>query len=330
MPKRPDNDSARAATWANAGDQPYVRLTQRTWETALRSATLLEQAHEAIVGVSADMTINVWNSGAERLYGYREPEATGASMATLLPDTQLEAERRISRRVLAGETVERDTQRLCKDGSIVEVSVMSSPIRDGSGAIVAACEIARDISARKVADAKLEHLASHDALTGLLNRRAFEIELERAVAFAKRYELETALLIVDIDHFKLINDTYGHRTGDAALRRLSELMRTRLRQTDVIGRLGGDEFAIILPGVETGQARRVAEEILEVVRTDRAIAINGDVVPLTASAGIARIGTGDASPGELLAETDYALYQAKQAGRDRVAEPLMQDVSLTT
>jgi diguanylate cyclase (GGDEF)-like protein/PAS domain S-box-containing protein len=320
MPKQPTHRAARTATWTTAGDQSYVRLTERTWQTALRSATLLEQAHDAIVGVSDDMTINVWNGGAERLYGFREPEATGASLTMLVPETQLESERRIWRRVLAGETVERDTQRLRNDGSLVEVSVLSSPVRDGSGAVVAACEIARDISARKVADAKLQHLASHDALTGLLNRRAFEIELERAVAFAKRYDLETALLIVDVDHFKLINDTYGHRIGDAALRRLAELMRGRLRQTDVIGRLGGDEFAIILSGVEPGQALRVAEEILDVVRADRTIAVNGNHVPLTVSAGVSRIGSDDASPGELLAQTDFALYQAKQAGRDRVSE----------
>jgi diguanylate cyclase (GGDEF)-like protein/PAS domain S-box-containing protein len=329
MPQRPTNRAARTATWTTAADQPYVRRPERTWQEALRSATLLEQAHDAIVGVSADLTINVWNRGAERLYGFREPEATGASMTMLLPDTQLEAERRVSRRVLAGETVERDTQRLRNDGSLVEVSVLSSPIRDGSGVVVAACEIARDISARKVADAKLQHLANHDALTGLLNRRAFETELERSLAFAKRYDLETALLIVDVDRFKLINDTYGHRTGDAALRRLAELMHTRLRQTDVIGRLGGDEFAIILPGVEPGQALRVAEEILGVLRADQAIAVNGNHVPLTASVGVSRIGSDDASPGELLAQTDYALYQAKQAGRDRVSEALTTDVPLS-
>ncbi len=329
MSQQPTHRAARTATWSTAGDQSYVRLTERSWETALRAATLVEQAHDAIVGVSADMTINVWNRGAERLYGFPEAEAIGASMTMLLPDTQLESERGIARRVLAGETVERDTQRLRNDGSLVEVSALSSPIRDSSGAVVAACEISRDISARKVADAKLQHLASHDALTGLLNRRAFEVELERAVAFAKRYELETALLIIDIDRFKLINDTYGHRTGDAALRRVAELMRARLRQTDVIGRLGGDEFAIILSGVEPGQALRVAEEILDVVRADRVIAVNDNPVPMTVSAGISRIGADDASPGELLAQTDSALYAAKQAGRDRVSEALAPELRLS-
>lgn len=314
------NRTSHAATWATAGEQKYVRITDATWQTALRSATLVDQAHDAVVGISADATINVWNRGAERLYGYREQETLGRSLLTLIPDSHADAERRVSRRVLAGETVERDTQRLRKDGSIVEVSILSSPIRDGLGDVVAASEIARDISARKLADARLQHLASHDALTGLLNRRAFELELERAVAFAKRFGLETALIVVDIDRFKLINDTYGHRTGDAALRRLSDLMRSRLRQTDVLGRLGGDEFAIILPGVEQSQALRVADEILDVFRTDRGIAINGEVVAMTASAGIARIGADDASPGELLAESDMALYAAKQGGRDRVAE----------
>jgi diguanylate cyclase (GGDEF)-like protein len=182
---------------------------------------------------------------------------------------------------------------------------------------------------RKQADARLQHLASHDPLTGLLNRGAFEAELERAIAFAKRYELETALVIIDIDHFKLVNDTYGHRAGDAALQRLADLMRKRLRTTDVIGRLGGDEFAVILPGIEPGQARRVAGEILSALRNDRRVRVGSEVVALTASAGVARIGRGDVSTQDLLGEADSALYEAKQAGRDGVAEAIEPDGALS-
>lgn len=315
--------------WTTAAEQRYVRLTEAAWQSALRSATLLEQAHDAIVGVSTDATINVWNRGAERLYGYRDEEAVGASLTTLVPESQLQSERRIFKRVLGGETIERDTQRLRKDGTIVEVSVLTSPTRDGDGAVVAVCEIARDISERRLADARLQHLASHDALTGLLNRHAFEHELERALAFARRYDLETALLVVDVDNFKLVNDTYGHRTGDAALRLVADLMRGRLRRTDVIGRLGGDEFAIVLPGVEADQARRVAEQLLDALRQDRSITVNDVQVPITASVGISRIGAEDSSPGELIGRADGALYEAKRAGRDQVAEALPDDVSLS-
>jgi diguanylate cyclase (GGDEF)-like protein/PAS domain S-box-containing protein len=323
------HSSRQNAGWTSAGEQKYVRITERTWQTALRAATLVEQAPDAIVGVSADGTINVWNRGAERLYGYREPEALGASLTKLVPDSDASGERRVLRRVMAGETVERDTRRLRKDGVLIEVSVLSAPIRDGAGKVVAASEIARDISVRKQADARLQHLASHDPLTGLLNRRGFEAELERAVAFAKRYELETALVIVDIDHFKLVNDTYGHRAGDAALQRLADLMRKRLRTTDVIGRLGGDEFAVILPGIEPGQARRVAGEILSALRNDRRVRVGSEVVALTASAGVARIGRGDVSTQDLLGEADSALYEAKQAGRDGVAEAIEPDGALS-
>jgi diguanylate cyclase (GGDEF)-like protein/PAS domain S-box-containing protein len=320
-----ENPPATTPTWQTAEQRRYVRVTEESWQSALRAATLLEQAHEAIVGVSADGTINVWNQGAERLYGYDAQEACGASLTMLLPETHARDERRVLRRALAGDTMERDTQRVRKDGSLVEVSILSSAVTDPSGAVVAVCETARDISARRVADARLKHRASHDGLTGLLNRQAFEDELERALAFTKRYELETALLVIDIDNFKLINDTYGHRTGDAALRRLAELMRGRLRRTDWIGRLGGDEFAIILPGVDAQQARRVALELLDALRNDRAIMVNGTVVPMTASVGLSRIGTDDASPGEVLARTDAALYEAKRAGRDRAAEALPAD-----
>jgi PAS domain S-box-containing protein len=129
------HSSRQNAGWTSAGEQKYVRITERTWQTALRAATLVEQAPDAIVGVSADGTINVWNRGAERLYGYREPEALGASLTKLVPDSDASGERRVLRRVMAGETVERDTRRLRKDGVLIEVSVLSAPIRDGAGKV---------------------------------------------------------------------------------------------------------------------------------------------------------------------------------------------------
>ena len=170
---------------------------------------------------------------------YRAREAVGAPLQMLVPAHNLQAELGVWARIHAGETVERQTQRLRQDGTLVDVAVIGSPIRDADGGVIGASEIARDISEQRRVEAKLEHLADHDPLTGLLNRRAFEKELSSAVAFAKRYAMATSLVMLDIDRFKFINDSYGHSVGDAILRRVANLLEGRLRQTDVIARLGG-------------------------------------------------------------------------------------------
>jgi diguanylate cyclase (GGDEF)-like protein len=192
----------------------------------------------------------------------------GAPLAMLVPAHSLQAELSIWERIHAGETVERQTQRLRQDGTLVDVSVIGSPICDTGGAVIGASEIARDISEQRRVEARLEYLADHDSLTGLLNRRAFEKELPAAVTFAKRYEMPTSLLLIDLDHFKCINDSYGHSVGDAILRRVGELLGGRLRETVVIVRLGGDEFAAILPGLSSAEGRRVTEDLLGTLRAN--------------------------------------------------------------
>ena len=163
---------------------------------------------------------------------------------------------------------------------------------------------------------RLEDAANTDFLTGTLSRQAFESEAARQFAAARRQGLSLTLLIVDIDHFKHVNDRFGHHAGDVVLQRFARLARTQTRPADRLGRLGGEEFAILLPELGGNAARRIAERIRVLAAADR---VDGDfgTVGYTLSAGLATLRPGEGLA-ELAARADAALYQAKQHGRNRV------------
>jgi diguanylate cyclase (GGDEF)-like protein len=164
---------------------------------------------------------------------------------------------------------------------------------------------------------ELARQASQDPLTGLKNRRRFEEDLRAELARSHRYGVTGALLMLDLDHFKRVNDTLGHAAGDRVLAEIAEVMRGRARETDVLARLGGDEFAIVLPRCEPEEAEEVAAEVAAAIE-DRMRA-EKDVPPLTASIGIAPFGTGHRLSYEsVLGRADAAMYAAKGSGRDRV------------
>jgi diguanylate cyclase (GGDEF)-like protein len=166
------------------------------------------------------------------------------------------------------------------------------------------------------ANERLAREAATDALTGLANARTFGAELPRLVSYARRAAQPLALVAVDADRFKLVNDRFGHLAGDELLRRLGVVLAEGRRREDVVARVGGEEFALALPGVDRAGAERAAARVVEAVRDIR-IDVPGGVVGCTVSAGIAELGPGD-DAAALLARADAALYRAKRAGRDRV------------
>ncbi|HHT9129648.1 MAG TPA: putative bifunctional diguanylate cyclase/phosphodiesterase, partial [Candidatus Brocadiaceae bacterium] len=165
-------------------------------------------------------------------------------------------------------------------------------------------------------ESQLMFMADRDPLTNLFNRRRFLEELEIWLAQAKRYQIQGALLFIDVDNFKYVNDTLGHQSGDLLLKTLADLLQKKLRNTDVLARMGGDEFAIILPYVDLDKAQLVARDILEVMRY-RNTADRGKILVTTASIGIALFPEHGGSGETLLMCADLAMYTAKEGGRNR-------------
>lgn len=181
----------------------------------------------------------------------------------------------------------------------------------------AALSVARDITARKQAEEELVHLATHDPLTDLLNRRRLQEELDRQVALAARYGRPGALLFLDLDNFKYLNDTLGHQTGDETLRDLAGVIRSCLRETDTLARLGGDEFIVLAPETDAMGAEAIAHRILDAVGA-YATRVGDRSIPLSVSIGITLFPQPGRQSQELLIQADLALRQAKEKGRNRV------------
>jgi diguanylate cyclase (GGDEF)-like protein/PAS domain S-box-containing protein len=189
--------------------------------------------------------------------------------------------------------------------------------RDANGNALRTAGTHMDITRRKVAELKLEYLVDHDELTGLLNRRGVWQSIQRIHANSLRSGRPCCIAMLDLDHFKLVNDAYGHVAGDEVLRRVAETLRQGVRQADWLGRWGGEEFVIVLPETTDVQARTGLERIRDVVSA-RPIDIDGQRIQMTLSIGFATCEPEETDPREVLARADMALYHAKNTGRNRV------------
>lgn len=201
------------------------------------------------------------------------------------------------------------------------LTIDAGPIYDEDGTLLAVVETLRDNTEQKLAQMALHSLAVKDGLTGLANRRSFDEKLEADWLHARREGMPLSLLLIDVDHFKLYNDSYGHQKGDACLRAVSEIMEHQVfRPADLAARYGGEEFAIIMPSTDLDGALRVAERIREAVvdlNLPHCASQSSDRVTLSVGAASA-IPSGDQSPADLIGYADAALYRAKHSGRNRV------------
>jgi diguanylate cyclase (GGDEF)-like protein/PAS domain S-box-containing protein len=200
-------------------------------------------------------------------------------------------------------------------GHYLWVLVTVSLVRDPLGEPLHLVKQVLDISERKARSARLEYLIDHDYLTGLINRRRFLQEVAREAERRSRYGAEGAVLMIDLDNFKAVNDTFGHKAGDDLLRGVAGALRHRMRQSDVLARVGGDEFAMLLPETDAAQAQLVAEGISKTLAGQ--VAVLGErTIQVTASVGVALFD--DLRASEVLEFADLAMYEAKDAGRNRV------------
>ncbi len=249
---------------------------------------------------------------------YTEPELLALTHAERThPDDPAIDMARVEQ-LIAGDIDHYDIEKRYLDarGDTVWALLSRSVVRDDDGVPLYFIAHVQDISERRQFEAKLSHLADHDALTGLFNRRRLEHELDRQVAYTTRYGTNAALLMLDLDNFKYVNDTLGHAMGDELIVRVANALRERLRETDVIARLGGDEFAIILPETDAAAAARVAAGLLETIGRDGVVLHERRAIQVSVSIGIAAIEPGVLrTPAELMMNADVAMYDAKESGR---------------
>jgi diguanylate cyclase (GGDEF)-like protein/PAS domain S-box-containing protein len=218
----------------------------------------------------------------------------------------------------AEERITAECRMLHANGRMVWTLVTVAAVNGDDGRPAYGIAQVVDITERKRFEGQLQYLADHDALTGLYNRRRFEEELDRTLAEAHRYGRHGAVLVLDLDGFKYVNDTLGHPVGDELMARLGTTLRDELRETDVIARMGGDEFGVILPEATEDEATAVAAKLLRAIERDGVVADDARHARVTASAGLALFaGEDNVSPEELLVEADIAMYDAKEGGRNR-------------
>jgi diguanylate cyclase (GGDEF)-like protein/PAS domain S-box-containing protein len=287
-------------------DQQRLRL--------LRSA--LSTAGNSILITDRDGRIEWVNQAFSRLTGYSAQEAIGQTPRLLKSGKQNAAYyQQLWATILAGDVWSHETEERHKDGSLYIVQQTITPIRGDNDEITHFISIQEDISAQKIAEQRIQHMAHYDALTGLPNRSLFFDRLGHALANSKRSAEHVALLFLDLDRFKPVNDTYGHVVGDALLKAVAERLINCVRESDTVARIAGDEFTVILSRLNhRADATVVAEKIVKAI--SEPFLLGGHTVHIGTSIGIALYPDDAPDEQELLRLADEAMYEAKHHGRN--------------
>jgi diguanylate cyclase (GGDEF)-like protein/PAS domain S-box-containing protein len=262
------------------------------------------------------------NDALAELSGYATDKLVGRRFETLLDPDELADARQALHDLLGGETSEykAETRFTHACGDPLWVAVQARMIRDRAGERRRCLVQVQDITYRRHYEENLEFLATHDPLTGLANRASFAGQLDAHARYVRRYGTDGALLLLDLDHFKYINDTLGHHAGDQLIARVASVLSGRLRDTDTLARLGGDEFAVLLPRADATIAQAVAADLLAALRAERIDIPRMRDRAITASVGVAMFDAAEETSGEqILVNADLAMYDAKEAGRNQVA-----------
>lgn len=275
---------------------------------------VIDHVPALIAYVDASETYRFANRAYETLFGLAPEQIVGRGMREVLGEKYAEAKPHIDS-ALAGRRTMHDRMVTANQRSHYLHNVYV-PHVDDDGQVAGLFILAVDISDRKVLEQELAHKALHDPLTGLPNRAVFEDGLDRALEGARRTGSRLALVYMDIDNFKGINDSLGHVAGDVVLKAFAARIRRCVRSSDLVARVGGDEFVVVLGNLaQDDDASEVARKLVACMREP--VMVGDRAVPATTSAGVAITANGETGAAELLRRADGAMYQAKSGGRNR-------------
>lgn len=299
------------------------QLEQRLSEEKERAEVTLGSIGDAVVRTDANGIIEYVNPVAEQLLGARGMELAGRAISSVLAlvheTTREPIENPIETCLREKRVVGRSNLSLLvrPDGREFAIDDSAAPVTNRDGEVIGAVLVFHDVSRARTLARQLAHQASHDFLTGLVNRHEFERRVGRALTRAQQEDVTHALCFLDLDQFKVVNDTCGHVAGDELLRQLANALQRKVRRRDTLARLGGDEFGVLLEHCPPGQATRVAHELLETVQEFRFV-WEGKPFALGVSVGVVPITAECESLAAVLRDADAACYAAKERGRNRV------------
>ena len=298
------------------------RAEQALYEEKERAEITLHSIGDGVITTNVSSIVEQMNARAEKMTGWTRKQACGKPLNTVfrivdeishtpLPNPVI--------RCLEQDQIIRLTNHpvlISRNGKQYSIQNTAAPIRDRSGNLLGAVMVFHDVTEARQMARQLAYQASHDALTGLVNRREFERRLEHAVAGSKKYGSQHALCYLDLDQFKIVNDTVGHRAGDALLKQVTGLLMSRVRERDTLARLGGDEFGLLLDNCPLSKALEIAEMVIAMIRDFR-FTWESRTFHIGVSIGLVAITAQAKDTAQILSQADVACYTAKDLGRNR-------------
>ena len=315
-------------------EQRIIKRTAALLAEKERATVTLQSIADGVITTDVVGKVDYLNPVAEQLTGWTSAEARGRLLAEvfhIVEDDNHDPLPDLAQQVLAaGHAIspQNDVVLIGKHGKEFAIEETAAPIRDVNGHVSGVVLAFHDVSRSRQIAAQLSFQASHDDLTGLVNRREFEYRLKQAVKSAATDNRQHAFVYIDLDQFKIVNDTSGHSAGDELLRTVAGLLQNKLRTSDTLARLGGDEFGILLENCPPEPAAAIAEGLRDTV-SDFRFVWQGNSFNVSLSIGVVNFSGNDMSESDILAAADTACYLAKENGRNRVHVGHREDQDIT-
>lgn len=299
------------------------RAEMAVFDEKEKAQVTLQSIGDAVITTDELGNVEYLNPVAQELTGWEAHEVRGKHISAVFKmvneSSRDPVENPVAVCLREGRIIEAEDHAVLinRRGQEIAIEDSAAPIRDRAGRIIGSVMVFHDVSKERRLRRALAYQAYHDALTGLINRREFENRLNGALSSAKTQDMKHVLMYLDLDQFKVINDTCGHQAGDRLLKHITGLLQTRLRGTDVIARLGGDEFGVLLENCSAGQALPIADNLRQAIRDFRFM-WNDTALNVGVSIGFVEINKDSESIVSLMSAADVACYAAKDSGRNRV------------